>query len=54
MYNIFLSTKVYARTGILDVVDDGSLTLFSFVFLFMFLYWMAYSGKGGVECGGQN
>ena len=37
-----------------DVVDDGGLILFSFVFLSMFLYWMTYSRKGGVKCCGQS
>ena len=36
----------------LDIVDDGGLILFLFVFLSVFLYWMAYSGMDGVECGG--
>ena len=36
----------------LDVVDDGGLILFSFVFLVRVLYCMAYSGMDGVECGG--
>ena len=38
----------------LDGVDYGGLILFSFVFLFAFLYWMVYSGTDGVECGGLN
>ena len=36
----------------LDIVDDGGLILFSFVFLSAFLYWMSYSGMGRAECGG--
>ena len=39
----------------LDIVDDGFF-LVSFCsrlyLLSLFLYWMAYSGMGGVECGG--
>ena len=36
----------------IDVVDDGGLILFSFVFLSAFFYWMTYSGTDEVERGG--